>query len=277
MLSGCRFVPATSRLPLSACRFVMLLAACAALGACSTRDSDQSWADAYQRHARFVRAAATDQRDMLRVDDGTSCIIPGVVLWPYQTGPWIARVNRAVTRADLRAGDRVVAVNGGYVRNLSVLLLKLSRLKQGDDMELTVERRHELRRVTVRCGDSRAVFETTVRLLEAAAAGEWQQCLDLAAALPSIARVRYSWAAQLKHDCSEALRLSARREPDAEDAALAHQWARLRVEEAKDIPDAIDRVRWRVTDTIYWLERHHFEHLAADLSDHLDAYSPHLW
>lgn len=256
---------------------VMLLAVCAPLGGCGARDSEPAWVDAYRRHARFVQAAAMDQREMLHVDDSASCIIPGVVLWPYRTGPWIARVNRAVVRADLRAGDRIVAVNGRYVSNLSVLLLRLSRLQHGDVVELTIDRRHELRRVAVRCGDSRAVFEATVKVLEAAAAGAWQECLDFATVLPSIARVHYSWAAQLQHDCSEALRLSARRAPGPEDAALAHQWARLRLEEAKDIPDAIDRVRWRVSDTIYWLERHGFEHLAKDLDDHLDAYSPHLW
>jgi hypothetical protein len=89
--------------------------------------------------------------------------------------------------------------------------------------------------------------------------------------------VNYSWAAQLKYDCNESLRLLVHRKPNAADATLAYQWARLRLDEAEFIPGGIDQVRWSVTDMIYWLRRYHFDRLANELADRLDAYSPDRW
>lgn len=244
---------------------------------CSTTKSEEAWLDAYVRHANLVKATATGQQTVLDVEGTASCIIPGVVLWPYLNEPWITQVNPVILGSDVRPGDRILAVNGKHVRHLGVLLLRLSRLRRGAPLELTLARNHEIRRVQIPCGDGTALLKTTAEILTAAAQGHWQECLRLATNLAAIAQLRYSWAAELQFNCNEAERLLARRPPNRSDASLAHQWARLRIQEAKEVPGGIEQIRWHVTDMTRWLERHGFHHLATDLSDHLDAYSPHLW
>ena len=168
-------------------------------------------------------------------------------------------------------------MNGKHVRHLGLFLLRLSRLRKGTTLELTLDRNHEMHRVKIQCGDGTAVFKTMADLFAAAADGDWQNCLRLATDLSRITQVHYSWAAELKYQCNESERLFSRRMPNPVDASLAHQWARLRVQEAKEVPEGIDQVRWPVTNMTHWLERYGFHRLANDLSDHLDAYSPHLW
>jgi len=256
---------------------VLLFTLAVPMTACSVNKSAEAWTAEYQRHANLVKATATGQQELLELKGTASCLLPGVVLWPYLSGPWITQVNPEIVAADVQAGDRVVAVNGKYVKHLGILLLRLSRLRKDARLELALERNHEIHRVKVKCADSTPVFKATAGILEAAAAGDWQQCLRLATDLSSITQIRYSWAAELEYNCNEAGRLLEQRPASALDASLAHQWARLRIKEANEVPEGIDQVRWPVTDMIFWLKRHGFTHLAIDLSDHLDAYSPHLW
>jgi len=263
-------------LPRSALGLALLLV-WLTLDGCSTQKSKEAWTEEYHRHANVVKAIASEQKEILAVDPAASCVIPGIVLWPYMDGPWITQVNPTILTADVRAGDRIVAVNGKYVKHLGVLLLRLSRLQRGARLELTLDRNYEIHRAKTQCGDSTAVFNATKGVLEAAARGNWQDCLRLAADLSSITQLRYSWVAELKYNCNEADRLQVGRPANTLDASLAHQWARLRLQEAKEVPDGINQVRWSVIESIHWLRRHRFDHLAADLSDHLDAYSPHLW
>jgi membrane-associated protease RseP (regulator of RpoE activity) len=179
----------------------------------------------------------------------------------------------SAVRAGIRAGDRIVAVNGERHDDGAGISTAIVKNSPDDQVLLTLIRNGVEIEQKVRCMDGRPIADKLVAMFRSAAEARWRDCIAASYELERPPLMTNYSVPFMRHSCNQAERLAARRPPTNADASLLYEARRREIEEANYVPGAMGKVRGEVLTTISWLEQNKFSNFATDLRGLLDKAS----
>jgi S1-C subfamily serine protease len=185
----------------------------------------------------------------------------------------VTSLTGSTIRAGLRMRDRVISVDGTPVDASDALTAAIARHDPNGSVELTVSRAGVEETIEVKCQDGEQNFRTGREMLEAAAAGRWDDC------------IRLSWKVEqelglvpppaslgnLRCNCAVALAKAEHRPIGELEANLFYEAWRRAVVQAALVPGALKELRGAVLDAAEQLRRLGAPALGNELERSLSA------
>jgi len=232
-----------------ACTVVLSLSACGTV-------ASRNFANRVMEDARRdITTLKNESPDGPFCDDGTYFTNSGVI---YAVTP-------KATAAGLRLGDRIVAVNGRREVNAKQLDGMLAANYPGNTVTLMIDRTGTEIEINVVCNDGSAIKAAHLRVLEATSRGDWKGCEAAAQELIQNDGRKASFVFQYLLICREAERALTGRELSSFDARLRYDVWRMRLEEARLVPDGVTNIRGQVLEQIEILRISGFQSFAQEL------------
>ncbi len=193
---------------------------------------------------------------------GRSCDIGILSSWDN----YITRVSEAGRSSGLRPGDKMLEMGGEQVDAENSVNL-LAKYDPGDEVTLMISRDNESLEFQVDCGDKTDVDKANIQMVQDAAAGRWQDCVDSSGRVDQVRGVQTAFTAHYALYCSESKRCGMFRceQPTRLDAWRWYEPRARSIEEAFYIDGKLDTIRKEVMDVVGILEKEGYFRMAADL------------
>lgn len=189
------------------------------------------------------------------------------------SGNTIISTKKNASRAGLKAGDKIVSIDGNktVAGNSEDITGMIKERGPDQSLEIRVKRRGSFRNYTVSCVDGQYYSTTLLLAISAGSDGNWKKCHDLVSELqnedgrsPLYQEVLYRCSA-IRDSSSNRQRISNRT------ARHLYQLMSLQIEESQYKKDGIDSIRPDVLQVVNFLEENGHEQLSSDLKRRLDA------
>lgn len=220
-----------------------------------------------QNAPKVVSQRAADAIAQLRTTPGQlgdRCAL-GVL---FSENKYVYSIYLPEAREKFVLGDRILRVNDQSVEGpQSVFYSVVGKIPPGEIARVTVERAGKMLEVEVRCANARPYTEAHMRILEAARAKNWRDCVAAIRAANELDGYPSSFAAHAYIDCgAHAGEFSPVQTP-----MVAYEYWRLVIEEGKWDPKAWPRTRGHVLGMLSVFEQAGHARLAAELQAQIDA------
>jgi S1-C subfamily serine protease len=222
-----------------------------------------------------IKASAKVQLEELRPtidklrNDGRFCALGIRSTW---RGSIVTAVSDEGVANGIQPGDNLVVIEGteisGRLRSDALI-----NHEPGDSIAITIERNGQSISLVATCYDGTNKEQTMVKIIQAAAKGQWQNCIEEADNLDQVNGGPISYTAQIRMSCREAIRCrtSNRCKPATYDTARdIYDFSRLSMRESI-IASELDSERSNTLSNISWLEAAGFPRFAAELESELRA------
>lgn len=224
---------------------------------------------------------ADERSDRLRGSAQKALGGPGIASpYPCDDG-WSASAadNRVVDvtpwmeAGGLKRGDRFVAI-GGVAVSTGGWPAALKRAPAGQPLQVVVEREGQQVRLLLSCRRSDEWWRTHRALLEAVAAGRWDDCLTEAKKLTSMAGRPFFLYLRLQVECHRERSQELRQRPPEEYWTLLHAFGSKAIEESRYRPAGLTALRPTLLAIADALEKSGRRNLAGDLKRQLGGTAP---
>jgi len=213
-------------------------------------------------YAEKVKKYASEWLTQLESDIPTEPVCRlGIV---FESNLIVSVVSPSARKAGFLVGDCLNAIDGEYLLSEEDVFQNINRKRAGEHVMVGVVRGNETIEIEAMCKDVRKLHLLDMKLVKAAANGEWDKCISLSykTEKENGKTSEYSYA---RLCCSEAKRLISEREPTEKDAELHYEHFSRVISESSFDPEALLDIRNDLNKGISWLEYQGFHKLAEDL------------
>ena len=183
----------------------------------------------------------------------------------------IVHLSEAGTSNGLQPGDEILSVNGELTSEEPDSYRSLvQQFEANDKLTVNVLRNEEKFDIEALCLDDSERFKLQVDMIQFAAKGKWQQCIDTSYAIEKFDGKRTLYSVEIRNTCTGAKRCGWKcKRPTSADARSLYEVNLTELEALKLANISVGRVETSVQNGINWLEEAGFLDLAEDLKARL--------